>query len=74
MLFNDHLDNSYTQTDDVALRIYFRKFYMAHLENKIFYELNKSTMYVRYTDDIFIQEEYVNDILEFNFVNFEIVL
>lgn len=47
---------------------------MAHLENKIFYELNKSTMYVRYTDDIFIQAEYVNEIFEFNFVNFERLL
>lgn len=65
--FTDPNGTTYIQIDGVSMGSpqgpTFAEYYMIHLENKIFPDSkNKSTIYARYVDDIFIASESVQDI------------
>ena len=64
--FYDLLGNIYVQTDEVSmgsvLGQIFSNFYMSDLENKIFNSIKKTSIYLRYVDDILILVNNINEI------------
>ena len=63
--FHDHLGNIYIEIDSVSmgslLGPIFSDFYMSYLYNKIFNNIKKRSIYLRYVD-IFIRSNDINEI------------
>ena len=64
--FHDHLGNIYVQMDGVTmgsvLKPIFSNFYVSDHENKIFNNIKKPPIYLRYVDDILILANDINEI------------